>query len=83
MQRDNERVRKPLPPDQSTKPSECVLKGKDAGSRNVRGRFSLVWTAMFTMSILVIGFFVYLCAQTVPRVTLSGGRLFCRRGSLR
>ncbi|GBU26199.1 hypothetical protein R83H12_02893 [Fibrobacteria bacterium R8-3-H12] len=71
MQRDNERVRKPLPPDQSTKPSECVLKGKDAGSRNVRGRFSLVWTAMFTMSILVIGFFVYLCAQTVASRPMS------------
>jgi flagellar biosynthetic protein FliP len=27
--------------------------------------------AIFTMSILVSGFFAYLCAQTVPRVTLS------------
>jgi flagellar biosynthetic protein FliP len=58
-------------PDSPQNPRERVSAGKGAGLRKVRGLFSPVWTAMFTMSILVIGFFVYLCAQTVPRVTLS------------
>jgi flagellar biosynthetic protein FliP len=41
------------------------------GLRRTRGGFSMLWAAMFTISVLVCGFFVYLSAQTVPRVTLS------------
>jgi len=67
MPREIECAQEPLLPDQPPKHSGAVSTGKVTA----RGRFSLVWTAMFTMSILVIGFFVYLCAQTVPRVTLS------------
>jgi len=67
MPRETECAQEPLSPDQSQRQSGVVSISKV----KARGRFSLAWTAMFTMSILVIGFFVYLCAQTVPRVTLS------------
>jgi len=66
-----EYAHEPPVPDSSPNPRDVASTGKGGVLRAVRGRFSMLWTAMFTMSILVIGFFVYLCAQTVPRVTLS------------
>jgi len=39
--------------------------------RRVAAVFSPLRAAAFTMSIVVIGSFAYLCAQTIPRLTLS------------
>jgi flagellar biosynthetic protein FliP len=73
MRREPERAGESLLPDQPPTPklNNAAPTGGGGGLRRVLDSFSTAWTAMFTMSILVIGFFVYLCAQTVPRVTLS------------
>jgi len=71
MRRETECALEPNVSDQSPNPCEFASTANSGKLSAARRDFSMVWAAMFTMSILVIGFFVYLCAQTVPRVTLS------------
>jgi len=48
-----------------------MISPNESFGKRLAAAFPPIRAAALTMSVLVVGFFTYLCAQTIPRVTLS------------